>query len=117
MSLHLLIPGWLPLYGRCNVKDRIRSLPSRSIHIGFGSVYAVALIMALFPPAYLAASGVATPILGIPFAVAYWIFDALLVGLALWALYAIEDIRGELDDEPETLPLTPATAPTAKDIR
>lgn len=99
------------------MKDRIRSLSSRSIQIGFGSIYAVALILALFPPAYLAASGVATPIFGIPFAIAYWIFDALLVGLALWALYAIEDIRGELDDEPDNFPLTPTAAQTIKDLR
>jgi TRAP-type C4-dicarboxylate transport system permease small subunit len=85
------------------------------MYIGFGLVYAVALVMALFPPAYLAASGIATPILGIPFAVAYWIIDALLVGLALWALYAMEDIRGELDDESEALTSSPETATIMKD--
>ncbi|AOT05811.1 hypothetical protein [Arthrobacter sp. U41] len=99
------------------MKRYIRGLSSRAIYTAFGVAYGLALVMALFPPLYLSASGVATPILGIPFAIAYWIFDALLVGLALWALYAAEDIRGELDDEPEALHLSSATTPTMKDIR
>jgi TRAP-type C4-dicarboxylate transport system permease small subunit len=81
------------------LKTFIRNLSPRAIHTAFGIAYGAALMMALFPPFYLAASGVQTPVLGIPFSLFYWIADALLVGLSLWALYAVENIRGELDDD------------------
>lgn len=92
------------------MKSYIRSLPSAAIETAFGIVYAVTLLMALFPPLYLAASGVRAAVLGIPVAVLYWIVDAALIGLALWAKYAIEDVRGELDEELDT---TPETTPGA----
>ncbi len=38
-------------------------------------------------------------ILGIPFAIMYWIIDAVVLGLHLTAFYIVEDIRGELDDD------------------
>jgi TRAP-type C4-dicarboxylate transport system permease small subunit len=91
------------------LKRFIRNLSSRAIHTAFGIAYGAALMMALFPPFYLAASGVQTPILGIPFSLFYWIADALLVGLALWALYAVEDIRGELDDDTSAIERTAAS--------
>lgn len=81
------------------MKTYIRNLNPRVIYTVFGIFYGAALMLALFPPFYLAASGVQTPMLGIPFSLFYWIADALLVGLSLWALYAVEDIRGELDDD------------------
>ena len=77
----------------------IRGLSSRSIAVAFGVFFVVALLGALFPPFYLAASGVRAAILGVPFALAYWIIDSAMCGLALWVYYAIEHIRGELDDE------------------
>jgi len=77
----------------------IRRLSSRSIAAAFGVVFAIALAMALFPPFYLAASGVRTPILGVPFSLAYWIIDALIMGLGLWGYYGLEFVRGELGDE------------------
>ncbi|NAZ78201.1 hypothetical protein GTQ99_22725 [Kineococcus sp. T13] len=64
-------------------------------------VYGATLLAALFPPLYLAASGIRGGFLGMPFSIAYWILDALVIGLALWAKYAIEDVRGELDEEIE----------------
>lgn len=77
----------------------IKSLDRRVITTAFGIVYAVALLMALFPPFYLAASGTRDPlILGIPFALFYWILNAALVGIALSALYLVERVRGESDD-------------------
>ncbi|MGE2736989.1 hypothetical protein [Mycolicibacterium vaccae] len=77
----------------------IRGLPRRSIVIFFGALYAVALLFALFPPLYLWGSGVRFEILGIPFAVMYWIINALVLGLTLTAFYIVEDLRGELDDD------------------
>jgi TRAP-type C4-dicarboxylate transport system permease small subunit len=81
-----------------SLKPFIRSLNSRTINTTFGITYGAALVMALFPPLYLASSGIRTPLLGIPFSLMYWLINALIVGLALWALYVVEDIRGELDE-------------------
>ena len=60
-----------------------------------------ASMLAVFPPLYLAGSGIDTPILGVPFSVAYWIFDALLATGAVWLLWIFENIRGEVGEEPE----------------
>jgi len=69
-------------------------------------VYGLTLLFALFPPLYLWGSGSETLILGIPFAIMYWIIDALVLGFALWGLYIVEDIRGELDEAlPTALPV------------
>jgi len=87
------------------VKTLIKGLPQAAIQTAFGVVYAITLLMALCPPLYLAASGVRTTVLGIPFSVFYWIADAVIIGLALWAKYAVENIRGELDEE-----ITPAAS-------
>jgi hypothetical protein len=81
------------------VKDFIRGLSRRSVVIFFGSLYAVALLFALFPPLYLWGSGSRFDVLGIPFAIMYWVIDALVLGLTLTAFYIVEDIRGELDDD------------------
>jgi uncharacterized membrane protein YccC len=81
------------------VKDVIRGLSRRSIVTFFGALYAVALLFALFPPLYLWGSGIRFDILGVPFAVMYWIINAALLGLTLTAFYIVEDIRGELDDD------------------
>jgi hypothetical protein len=81
------------------MKDRVRALSRRSILTFFGALYALALLFALFPPLYLWGSGISFEILGIPFAIMYWIIDALALGLTLTAFYIVEDIRGELDDD------------------
>jgi len=77
----------------------LRKLDRRMINTAFGVVYGFALLMALFPPLYLAASGSTAPVFfGIPWAIFYWMVNAALVGLALTALYIVEHIRGEGDD-------------------
>jgi hypothetical protein len=81
------------------VKAFILGLSRRSIVIFFGTLYAVALLFALFPPLYLWGSGMRFQILGVPFAIMYWIIDAVVLGLTLTAFYIVEDIRGELDDD------------------
>jgi hypothetical protein len=81
------------------MKAFIQGLSRRSIVIFFGTLYAVALLFALFPPLYLWGSGISFQILGIPFAIMYWIIDAVVLGLTLTAFYIVEDIRGELDDD------------------
>jgi len=86
------------------MKEFIRKRRRRTIVIFFLSVYAVALVFALFPPLYLAGSGIRTPVLGIPFSIMYWIFDWAVLGLGLWGFYVVEDIRGELDEGHPTAP-------------
>lgn len=81
------------------MKASIRGLSRRSIVAFFGTLYAIALIFALFPPLYLWGSGSRFEVLGIPFAIMYWIIDAVVLGLTLTAFYIVEDIRGELDDD------------------
>ena len=81
------------------MKAFILGLSRRSIVIFFGTLYAVALLFALFPPLYLWGSGMRFQILGVPFAIMYWIIDAVVLGLTLTAFYIVEDIRGELDDD------------------
>ena len=81
------------------MKAFIQGLGRRSIVTFFGALYAVALLFALFPPLYLWGSGSRFDVLGIPFAIMYWVIDALVLGLTLTAFYIVEDIRGELDDD------------------
>lgn len=81
------------------MRDLLRRLSSRTIYTAFAIVYGIAVVMAIFPPAYLAFSGIRGGFLGAPFSIWYWIIDAAIVGFALWALYAIEDVRGDLDEE------------------
>jgi predicted outer membrane lipoprotein len=81
------------------MKTFIKGLDRRAIVGFFGTLYAIALVFALFPPLYLWGSGIRFEILGIPFAIAYWIINALVLGLTLTAYYVVEDIRGELDDD------------------
>ena len=80
------------------MKRLIQGLSRRTVVTTFVSVYAAALAMAVFPPFYFAASGVATQVLGIPFSILYWIINLLILASALWALYIVEDIRGELEE-------------------
>jgi len=81
------------------MKEFIKGLPRRTIVGFFGTLYAIALVFALFPPLYLWGSGIRVDILGIPFAIMYWIINGLVLGLTLTAFYVVEDIRGELDDD------------------
>ncbi|WP_338890640.1 hypothetical protein [Rhodococcus sovatensis] len=90
------------------MKEYIRGLSRKSIMMFFGSIYALALLVALFPPLYMWSSGIRFEILGIPFAIMYWLINGVVLGLTLWGLYIVEDIRGELDEDllPATTPLT-----------
>lgn len=80
------------------MKEFIKRRDAVEIRIAFGGIYGLAFVFGCFPPAYLWASGSAVVIAGLPLAIWYWILIAVLVGLSLWALYWIEDIRGELDE-------------------
>lgn len=94
------------------VKEFIRALDKRTVNIFFGGIYTAALVFALFPPLYLWASGSSAAILGLPLPIAYWLIDGLVLGLGLWGLYLVEDIRGDLDETLEQ----PVPAVVAKEI-
>lgn len=73
------------------MREFVRRLNRRTITTVFATVFTVTFLLAVFPPFYFAASGTS-------FAIWYWLIDALLLGLTLWALYGVESIRGELDE-------------------
>jgi hypothetical protein len=66
----------------------------------FWLLFGTSILLAVAPPLYLAGSGISTRILGVPFSVAYWIFDALLAVGAVWLLWILENIRDEVGDDP-----------------
>ncbi len=70
--------------------------------IAFGVYFVLMLLMALFPPFYLSVSGSTALILGIPLPMFYWISNAVLVALGVWALYIAELSSGAIPDEGET---------------
>lgn len=57
------------------------------------------LLLAVLPPFYLASSGQRALILGMPWAIAYWLVDAVLLVLGVFALMHVEHVRGEFGDE------------------
>lgn len=63
----------------------------------FGGLYVVAAALAVFPPFYIWAGRVDGAVLGLPFSIAYLLFDALLVTAVIVGLYLFEKRRGELD--------------------
>lgn len=73
--------------------------PRRLKALVFGVYFFLMLMMALFPPFYLGVSSSAVIVLGIPLPIFYWILIALLTGLGLWVLYAIESMTGEIPEE------------------
>lgn len=81
------------------MKSFIIGLSPAAIKWFFGSAYAIAVLLAIFPPLYLWGSGSNFLIFGLPFAIAYWIIDALIICFALAGLYYTELVRGELDKE------------------
>ncbi|WP_377320890.1 hypothetical protein ACFJIY_17610 [Pimelobacter simplex] len=83
------------------MRSAIRTMSSRTKMTIFWLLFGASILLAVAPPLYLAGSGIDTPILGIPFSVAYWIVDALLATGAVWLLWVFENIRGEVGEEPE----------------
>lgn len=81
------------------MKEIIQNMSSRTKNTVFGSIYAVLVLAAVFPPLYFSASGNGTLILGAPLAMWYWIADFVLLVMMMFALYGVESIRGEVDIE------------------
>ena len=57
------------------------------------------LLLAVFPPFYLAAGGQSALVLGMPLAIAYWLIDAVLLVAGIALLMRVERLRGEFGDE------------------
>lgn len=81
------------------MKEIIQNMSSRTKNTVFGSIYAVLVLAAVFPPLYFSASGNGTLIFGAPLAMWYWIADFVLLVVMMFALYGVESIRGEVDVE------------------
>ena len=79
--------------------NRLKIFSRRQVNTFFGLAYGFTLLFAMFPPLYLWGSGSNYLILGIPFAIMYWIINALALALILVAYYIVEAVRGELDDD------------------
>lgn len=79
------------------MKDAIRRMsPALKARI-FGVGYAITALWVICPPIYLAASTASPRVLGLPFSVIWMLADAVLVLLLIWALWYVEDVRGELE--------------------
>ena len=67
------------------MKDLIIKLPARAKSAIVGLWLGGCLLLAVFPPFYLAAGGQRALVLGMPLAIAYWLIDAVLLvaGIAL----------------------------------
>ena len=82
------------------IRAAVQTMSPRTKMIVFWLLFGASIALAVAPPLYLAGSGVATPVLGVPLSVAYWIFDALLATGAVWLLWIVENIRDEVGEEP-----------------
>ncbi len=80
-----------------NKKDSKLAMSAKTKNAVFGSLFALTLLLAVFPPFYLGIGNIDASIFGIPFAVAYQIFIATFATLLIGLLYLVEDARGELD--------------------
>jgi hypothetical protein len=68
--------------------------------VAFWVLFGAAILLAIAPPLYLAGSGISTVVLGMPVSVGYWIVDAALAVAAVTLLWVVENIRGEVGEEP-----------------
>lgn len=70
-------------------------MSGRTKNVIFGSWYLVLILMVTWPPLYLAFSGGAPVIMGLPLSVFYMVLNGALSILMVWALWIVESIRGE----------------------
>ncbi|CAB5695814.1 Uncharacterised protein [Delftia tsuruhatensis] len=86
------------------MNDLILQLPARA-KAGIVTLWLGAcLLLAVFPPFYLAAGGQRMLVLGMPLAIAYWLIDALLLIAGVALLMHVERVRGEFGDELDNEP-------------
>jgi hypothetical protein len=80
------------------MRSAVQQMSSSTKNVLFGSVFVFCVLLAVFPPLYLWGTRAGAPhVLGVPFSVAYMLFDAILLSVAVALLYWVEDVRGELE--------------------
>jgi hypothetical protein len=79
------------------MREAVLRMSPRTKGAIFGVGYVITALWVLFPPLYLAASTDTPRVLGLPFSVFWMILDGVLVLLLVWALWTVEEIRGELE--------------------
>ena len=85
---------------KSTVRAAIQTMPPQTKMIAFWLLFGASILLAIAPPLYLAGSGVAAAVLGMPVSVGYWIVDALLAVAAVWLAWIVENIRDEVGEEP-----------------
>lgn len=85
------------------MREWLRRLSSRKINTFFVLLFAIPFTMALIPPFYLWGSSWKSEalFLGQPFSMWYWNIIALLTFFLMWALYGVQNVRGENEEHSE----------------
>jgi hypothetical protein len=80
------------------MRSAVQQMSSKTKNAIFGSVFVFCVLLAVAPPFYLWGTRAGAPqVLGIPFSVAYMLFDVIVLTVAVGVLYWVEDVRGELE--------------------
>jgi hypothetical protein len=80
------------------MKSAVQRMSASTKNGVFGGFFVFCFLLAVCPPLYLWATRTgAGKVIGLPFSVAYMLFDAILLTVVVAALYWVEDLRGELD--------------------
>lgn len=83
------------------MKEWLRGLSSATVSIVFVILFIVPFAMALFPPFYLWGSHwkSGAVFLGQPLSMWYWNIIGLLTFFLMWALYGVQSVRGENEEQ------------------
>lgn len=81
------------------MRSVVTSMPPQIKMFAFWLLFGASILLAVAPPFYLSGSGISASVLGMPVSVGYWILDALLAVAAVWLLWIVENVRGEIGDE------------------
>ena len=82
------------------MKQWLRGRSRGGISTFFSFCYFLLVVMAMFPPIYLATSGLREPVvLGLPFTVFWWILNGALIYVLSRVMAWVESVRNELHTE------------------
>ena len=80
------------------MRSAVQRMSSKTKNAIFGSIFAFCVLLAIAPPFYLWGTRAgAGQVVGIPFSVAYMLFDVIVLTIGVGVLYWVEDVRGELE--------------------
>lgn len=77
------------------MRQAVSTMSARTKNWIFGVAYVAIALCVLCPPVYRWASGESPRVLGLPFSVFWMLLNGILVLLLVWALWVVEDLRGE----------------------